>query len=324
MTSINKNTVLFFLFVSSLFLVSCEKEIDVDLPRPEEKLVVEGVIETGAFPYVILSKSTPYFDPTDISSVANSYVSDATITISDGTITNHMTKLCSSSLNSAQQRQLSELVGIPMNLLSTYDICGYVDLSMLGEVGKTYEIKISWNNEEYVGSTQLVNPVSLDSAWFEVFGDRDSLGFLYAEMTDPVSKNNYYRWFAQRINSYTYGSLIGQQKDNNFLTPSSSVFDDEFVNGTNFEFGYGRPVASDKFDDQAPERGFYKVGDTVVVKFCSIDQGVFSFISVAEEQILSTGSPFATPVNVPSNISNGALGLWAGYSPHFDTIICKK
>ena len=69
-------------FISSL-LFSCEKEIDVDLPRPEEKLVVEGVVETGAFPYVVLSKTSPYFDPTDVESVANSYVSEATITLSD-------------------------------------------------------------------------------------------------------------------------------------------------------------------------------------------------------------------------------------------------
>lgn len=316
--------ILFAALLSSLFFFSCEKEIDVDLPRPEEKLVVEGIIETGTFPYVILSKSSPFFDPTDAVSVANSYVSDATITITDGSITNQMTKLCSASLNATQQQQLSQLVGIPVSLLNSFDICGYVDLSMIGEVGKTYEITINWRNEEYKGSTSLVQPVSLDSSWFEVFGNRDSLGFLYAEMSDPVADNNFYRWYAQRINSYKYGTLQGQQKDNRFLVPSSSVFDDEFVNGTTFEFGYGKPVASDKFDDQAPERGFYKVGDTVVVKFCSIDKGVFDFVSKAEEQILSTGSPFATPINIPSNISNGAHGLWAGYSPYFDTIICVK
>lgn len=313
-------TIAFFL----LFIVSCEKEIDVDLPRPEEKLVVEGVIETGGFPYVILSKSTPFFDPTNIQSVANSYVGDATITISDGVVTNQMTKLCSASLSLSQNQQLSDLLGIPVSLLTSYDICGFVDFSIVGEIGKTYKIVIDWKGEQYESSTELVNPVPLDSSWFDVFGDRDSLGFLYAEMSDPVAESNYYRWFAQRINSYQYGSLKGQQKDNSFLIPSSSVFDDEFVNGTTFEFGYGKPVASDKFDDQAPERGFYKAGDTVVVKFCSIDKGVFSFISRAEEQILSTGSPFATPVNVPSNVSNGALGLWAGYSPYFDTIVCTK
>ena len=306
-----------------LFLSSCEKEIDVDLPRPDDKLVVEGVIETGAFPFIVLSKSTPYFDPTDVESVANSYVSDATITISDGTTTNSMTKLCSGALTQVQREQLGQVLGIPIGVLTNYDICGFTDFTMMGEEGKTYSISVIWQGETYESSTTILSAVSLDSTWFEVFGDRDSLGFIYAYLTEPGATQNYYRWYAQRINSYTYGPLIGQQKDNQFLVPTSSVFDDEFVNGTAFEFGYNRPVASDKFDDQQPERGFYKIGDTVVVKFCSIDRGVFNFIDRAEEQILSTGSPFASPLNVVSNISNGAFGLWAGYSPYFDTIICK-
>lgn len=304
--------------------VSCEKEIDVDLPRPEEKLVVEGVIETGAFPYVVLSKSSPYFDPTDIESVANSYVSNATITISDGTTTNTMTKLCSGGLTQPQRVQLSGVLGIPVGVLTSYNICGFTDLTMTGEVGKTYTISIDWEGEIYESSTTIEQPVPLDSTWFKVFGDRDSLGFIYAYLNEPGATQNYYRWYAKRINSYKYGSLKGQTKDNQFNPPSSSVFDDEFVNGTSFEFGYNRPGGSEKADDQAPERGFFKVGDTVVVKFCSIDKGVHDFVDKAEEQILSTGSPFAAPINVVSNISNGALGLWAGYSPYFDTVVCTK
>lgn len=311
-----------FFFLGVLF--SCEKEIDVDLPQPEEKLVVEGVIETGAFPYVVLSKSSSYFDPTDIESVANSYISDATITIFDGTTTNTMAKLCSGSLTPAQRQQLSVTLGIPIGVLNGYNICGFTDLTMTGEVGKTYTISINWEGETYNSSTTLVQPVPLDSTWFEVFGDRDSLGFVYAFLNEPGATQNYYRWFTQRINSYTNGSLKGEQKDNSFMAPSSSVFDDQFVNGTSFDFGYNRPGGSEKADDQAPERGFFKVGDTVVVKFCSIDKNVYEFIDRAEEQILSTGSPFAAPLNATSNISNGALGLWAGYSPYFDTVICTK
>ena len=313
-----------FWFLSLSFLFSCEKEIDVDLPRPEEKLVVEGVIETDAFPYVVLSKSSPYFDPTDVESVAASYVSDATITISDGTTTNTMTKLCSGGLTQPQREQLSALLGIPIGVLTGYNICGFTDLTMIGEVGKTYTISIDWNGEIYESSTTITQPVTLDSTWFEVFGDRDSLGFVYAFLTEPGASQDYYRWYAQRINSYRYGSLIGQQKDNRFLPPSNSVFDDEFVNGTSFEFGYNRASVTEKPDDFPPERGFFKVGDTVVVKFCTVDKDVYEFIDRAEEQILSTGSPFAAPLNVTSNISNGALGLWAGYSPFFDTLVCTK
>lgn len=307
-----------------ILLGSCEKEIDVDLPRPEEKLVVEGKIEVGSIPYVVLSKSSAYFDPTDERSVASSYVSDASITISDGSTTTAMAKICSGSLTTAQKDQLSAALGVPRGLLNSYNICGFTDLGMTGSVGKTYTITIDWRGKQYVSSTTIPTPVPLDSTWFEVYGNRDSLGFLYANLTEPPSTQNFYRWFAKRINSYTYGAHKGEVKDNGFLAPTNSVFDDEFVNGTTFELGFNRPRGGEKEDDFPPERSFYKVGDTVVVKFCSIDQEVFNFIDKAEEQIVSTGSPFAAPINIPSNISNGALGLWAGYGQYYDTIVCKK
>ena len=36
----------------------------------------------------------------------------------------------------------------------------------------------------------------------------------------------------------------------------------------------------------------------------------------------SNGSPFSSPVLIPSNISNGALGIWAGYGTWYDTLYC--
>ena len=47
-------------------LVSCEKEITVDLPEAQKKIVVEGTILPGEFPLVLLSWTQGYFDPTDI------------------------------------------------------------------------------------------------------------------------------------------------------------------------------------------------------------------------------------------------------------------
>ncbi|MEN8928435.1 MAG: DUF4249 domain-containing protein [Flavobacteriales bacterium] len=313
---------LFTVLVMSL-LSSCEKEIDVELPQGGEKLIVEGMIEIDAFPYIILSKTTGYFDPTDEQSVANSYVSDATITITDGVVTNTMTKICSATLTDEQKDQLSSALGVPRAILNSFNICGFLDLTMTGQPGKTYSITIDYKGEEYESSTTIPMPVPLDSTWFEVFGDRDSLGFVYANLTEPPAPNNQYRWFAKRINKYDYGPNVGEVKDRDFSTTRSSVFDDEFVNGTTFEFGYARTRSGSRADDEPPERGFYKVGDTVVVKFCSIDKKVFDFISNAEEQISSSGSPFAAPINIPSNISNGGLGVWAGYGQYYDTIVCK-
>ena len=39
-------------------------------------------------------------------------------------------------------------------------------------------------------------------------------------------------------------------------------------------------------------------------------------------QLQTAGNPFATPTNIINNISGDALGIWAGFSPSFDTLIC--
>ena len=51
-----------------LGLSACEKEITVDLPKTEQKLVVEGTIEPGQPPIVLLTRTESYFDPLDASS----------------------------------------------------------------------------------------------------------------------------------------------------------------------------------------------------------------------------------------------------------------
>ena len=73
--------------LAALAFISCEKEVEVDLPETEAKLVVEGVIEQGQPPIVLLTKSQSYFAPTDLGSIANIFVKDAVITVNDGTTT---------------------------------------------------------------------------------------------------------------------------------------------------------------------------------------------------------------------------------------------
>lgn len=311
------------LFLSIFLFVGCEKEINVDLPTTEPKLVVEGKIEMGANPIIVLTKTTNYFDPTDLASVAESFVGDATITISDGTTTNNMTKICSSSLTPPQQEALAEQLGIAVEILQNYNICGFTDV-MIGEVGKSYTININWQGKNYASTTTIPDTVALDSTWFEVEGNLDSLGFLWAIISEPAQEGNAYRWYAKRINKYTFGDNVGEQKDGDFLAPSGSVFNDDFINGQTFEFGYNRSSLSNKEDDNNAEKWYYKVGDTVVVKFCTIDKSVYKFLNESDIQSQSTGSPFASPINVTSNISNGALGVWAGYGITYDTIICTQ
>lgn len=311
-----------FIFLLLSF-ASCQKEIEVELPDVPVKLVVDGTIELDAQPIIILTKSQGYFDQANLEAIAASFVDDADITISDGTTTQQMIKLCSSGLTSQQIRDIAQSLQIDTSLLQEYNICAYTS-TMVGEENKTYTITISWRDEVYTSETSILQGIPLDSLWFEEEPGTDSLGFIGARLSDPAGQKNFYHWAAKRINKYTYGDLEGQQKDNQFLSPRDFVFSDEFIDGQSIDLTFSRNRGDrSRQDEDNNERGRFKRGDTVVVKFSVIEKEVYDFITYRQIQQSGSDSPFASPVNVPSNISNNALGLWAGYGFVLDTLVCK-
>ena len=40
-----------------------------------------------------------------------------------------------------------------------------------------------------------------------------------------------------------------------------------------------------------------------------------------DAQLDANANPYATPINIPSNMK-GCLGIWAGFTPWYDTLIC--
>jgi hypothetical protein len=160
----------------------------------------------------------------------------------------------------------------------------------------------------------LLPPVPLDSIWFKIQEGKDSLGFVWARLTEPDTLGNNYRWFAKR-----------NTKDKSFIAPIGSVFDDKFVNGKKFDFAYNRGAIpySNAEDDNNEEAGFFKAGDTIEVKFCTITKESFKFWRLAESQASSNGSPFGSSATLPGNIKNG-VGIFEAISPTYYTVIAKK
>lgn len=273
-----------------IFFSSCEKDITVDLPDGEEKIVVEGYIETGRPAYVLLSRSAAYFAPFDSTSLLASGVRGATVIISDGLITDTL-----------------------IELDPDYGYL-YFSANIIGEVGKKYSLRILTNGKELTAETFCYPLIPLDSVWFKVQPNEDTLGYVWAHLTDPDTLGNVYRWFAKRMG-----------KDKDFIAPNGSVFEDKFINGTSFDFAYNRGELpnSNAVDDSNDEEGFFKVGDTIVVKFCTAGQATFEFWRAAETQFFNNGNPFASVTSLTSNI-NGGIGIFEAYTSAYDTVIAKK
>ena len=313
----NNKFLLVFIFAITLF--SCEKEIEITLPEAERKLVVEGNIEQGQPPFLMLTKTQGFFDPTDLNSIQNSFVHGATVTVSNGTNTVQLTELCTSQLPDSLKPAVAELIGVSLDAIVNFDFCLYstLDPTIFGEIGKTYDLTINFEGKTYGASTKIEIPVPLDLTYWKPDGSNTNYGYSWATLSDPVGQYDAYMWEVKRINQ----DVNGDPLDANFQKPFSPVFDDEFFDGLTFDFFFDNPSA---YGDTIPEdaHGLFTLGDTLVIKFSKIDKAVFEFLEKKEVQLVTAGNPFATPTNIPNNLSGGALGIWAGFSPVFDTLVC--
>jgi hypothetical protein len=282
-----------------LFLMGCEKNINISLPSVQSQIVVEGHIETGQGAYVVLTRSTDYFATIDTAALLASIVKDATVIVSDGIFTDTLPLI------------------LDINYLKTTYIPWYykkANPKVIGHPGGSYSLTILCEGKKLTSFTTMPSPVvKLDSVWFKLNPPSDTLGFIWAHLNDPENEQNFYRWYAKRLH-----------KDNKFLAPIGATFNDKFINGTKFNFAYNRGSEPNSLakDDQDNERGYFKKGDSVVVKFCNIDYNSYNFYSSYEAAAASNGNPFGAPSNVKSNIQGG-LGIWAGFSPAFDTLVDK-
>lgn len=309
-----------FLVLILLTFGSCTKEVEIDIPGYEEQLVIDGRIETDQPPLVLLSKSKDIYAPTDLSAFLNSFVSGATITVSNGTVSVELIEICSDNLPPGSEPFVAQLLGIPESELANYHICGYTSLDpqIFGEVGKTYTLTVISEGKTYTAHTFIPAPTALDELYWKPEGTLTSHGYSWAKLSDPPGQFDAYKWEVKRINTNGTGEPI----DANFKEPFNPVFDDEFFDGLTFEFLYDNPWG---YEDSIPDehQGMFALGDTLVVKFSKMDEGVYDFMEKKYMQLYTAGNPFATPTNIPSNINGGALGVWAGYSPTFDTLICQ-
>ena len=306
------STVSVVLFLSALALWGCETPIEVSIPNAEPLLVVEGRIETGLPPIVLLSRSQDYFAPVDAALLGSLYEGGGEVVLTVDGEEFVLDELCAGDLGPEELMLASGLLGLPVEVLMLSNLCAYVSFGITGQEGSTYELMAVLDGDTARAVSKLNPVVALDSLWFEVPGNTDSLGFIYTDFTDPDSLGNAYRWSAMRIG-----------KDPGLLYPTISTVEDVLFNGLTFEFSQFRPVTAADFEDDAnpDEIGFYKTGDTVIVRWDHIDRGVYEAISSMEEQLQAQGSPFANPADVRSNIEGG-IGLWVAYSPFVDTVIC--
>jgi len=303
-----------FILLFAIFagLMSCTKDITVNLPKAERKIVIEGAIEQGQFPWVVVTRSSPYFEPLNLnldsaglqnlltnhdSSLLKIVVINAVITVTDGFITDSLK------------------IGIDRYQLPYIK---YTGSKIIGQVGKTYTLKVIADGKTYTAIASIPNPVAIDSVTYQFEANSDSLGLLYFYFKDPDTLGNCYRYFTKTVG-----------RDSVFYHSRSSVANDNLFNGKKVRYEISRgsnPIQSQTVNDASeklPRRNF-KIGETIIFKFCSIDYKYFLFLNSVENQISSNGNPFSSPSSIITNISGNALGDWGAYSQYTYKLSIRK
>ncbi len=296
-------------------IFACEEPFVPEPVENAEQYVVEGYVEAGEgsnFSYVIITKTVPFFSEISPDQYASLFVDDATVTVNDGSNDVTFTKLCLSDIPDDLKDQAGELIGI--NPDSTdINVCIYVDIfdQLIREVGRTYSLEVTIENEEEIITAQTTIPEIIPLYDF-VFRDTpgvpiEGLAQLWCKISDPLEKN-YYRYFTQADSTA-------------LISPFNSVTNDGAWNGQEFEFPISKaePAGAD-FDPNT--FGMFTEGDTIIMKWCTIDSIHYDFWETFEYARNNQG-PFSAYTRIKTNV-DGAWGIFGGYGVSASELVVEK
>ena len=313
-------------FLICLILLGCEKEITLNLPQAESKIVVEGSIEPNFPPYVILTKSQGYFEPIDINTYNDLFVNNIV-----------SVKVWYYNDNGEKETRILEQVSGLDSLPPIYtDLTYFNNIGdyNFSQFGKTYFLEIQWNNKIITSQTRIPEPTPLDCLWVEKneTANKDFKYDIRAIYSDPSDIQNHILIRSKRKEHWKRDSIDGEIKNENdtrlILVDAGS---DILVNGESFETFFPRP----KDDGGGFPSGSYNTThfksyinndgikdsvqlphDIVLIKFSQIDEASLKFWRGVARESTNTNNPFSEPLNLVSNINNG-LGVWTGYGASY-------
>jgi hypothetical protein len=307
----------YWIVLPLLLLLACSKEVKIDIPQEEAKIVIDGRIELGGAPLVLLMQSQYLYSPTNLGAYFSSNISNANVTLVRGLDTFSLSPYLISELPLQSQITLAEQLNVELNELAFFPLKVYssLDPNLVGAVGQTYTLNVQYDNQTYSATTKLLVPVGLDAFQWIPSEENDQFGLCRAFLTDPANAKNAYRWESKIITT-----VNGSPKDYRFRHGGGSYFDDQFFNGLSINFETRYPEKDTTYPDGL--KRYFKYGDSVVIKLSHIEYPVYNYFDKLRTQLENSGSPFSSPVLIPSNFTNGALGIWSGYSSWYDTLVC--
>jgi hypothetical protein len=292
---------LFFVTMIGLLFVGCQKEIEVDIPDYQDKIVIEGSIENGQPAMVIVSNSVPYFSTIDLDMLLNEvFIKDAVVTVT-------------SSTGETEQLTFAYTEESPIYF-------AYMGQNIIGEPGKSYALRVEYGGKVYTSQTSIVQPVALDSVWLAFIDENDTMPTSRILLSDNAETQDYYQ-FRIKI----HGKDL---TDRLWVTSMPVAFDDATFNGKTVNYEILRANPSTLFmptTTDEEESDFYRItyrpGDTIYIKTSMLDYPAYRFWSTISNELSFGQNPFMSPAPIISNINgDNAMGVWCGYASTIDTL----
>lgn len=255
-----------------LLFLGCERT-----KTQPETIVVEGWIEDGKHPVVLLHRAVQLTDKeigTD-EMVKQSLIYTANIMVSDGADSVH-------------------LIGkIDTTMLPPYY---YHNVRITGKAGKTYTLTVNYHGQKLTAKTTIPSVVPIDSVCVNSTYENDKKKEVIVHFKDNAATADYYALFYR----------TGQQRQ--YVLASLGIRDDVAQQGQSIEWRLNR---SNTLLDSSKDF-YFSAGDTVHVKLSHLDAESYSFWTSFASTSEANTWLFMPKAQISTNIEGG-LGYWCGY-----------
>ena len=269
-------------FVKLLLLCGCGDD-NHEIASP--KLVVEGWINSGGYPEVLLNMSMVPSD--DEGSVAESIIRWGVVTLSDG------------------ENEVILTGGPDDSFFPPYHS---YDFNMKGVPGRTYTVTARYKGLMATSTVTMPCPTPIDAVDMTPVEGVDTLRHLTLRFKAPDDCPAYYHLTA-RVHSNDgreYPCMLGAHE---VTAPGAEVSLPVYR-------GHGSMLTG-KYEADMP------VGETVTVTLARVSREVFLFWRAYDNASLVNGSIFVgAPGSLPSNVSGG-YGVWSAQGVSTRTILVE-
>lgn len=266
--------ILYCMFLMSL-LVACQE----DSQASPEEIVVEGWIESGDAPVVMLTKTFTVTTSDEVDEDESIVLPWGKVMVSDGTESVILT-------GDYDDRYFPPYI--------------YSTSRMKGVSGRTYYLTVEYGERVLTAHTTIPMPDSLEALTVSPCLEADSMYQITAYYDDDPMSKDYYMFLTRIFNKEKryYPSFLGVMDDERLGNHNQQVVQPGIHTLTSYKNTY---------------RPYYHESDSVLVKFAKIDKTTYSIHKAYNEMVALSSNPlFASDISMPTNIQGGQ-GFWCGY-----------